>query len=397
VSSRRDAALATLHRLGVDVDAAGAAALPEDRIEPLLDAPHAAALVEALGEVGGDSAGRVFARRAATAPERALRKALRRALFRLSQRGVPVPSVEEPAALAALAGGVELEGLVSAFDGRGDRLIWLLRPHVGGGTLLVAAEVHEPDGLRDVRLAEVSRKELRGIRERLLREAGLRLVPADWRVLDALVVEGQRRGTAGDAPLDRSRDYLRLRPQLVTSPAIAAAEPRSALAAAPTDAERPALLAASAELLTQPELRTWWPSPEAAAPFVDEIAAQRDSPLVLSRLQQEERLQDVLGRAAATLYPRHVVARRLEGTAYVLAETGRVPSARQALAIAQALHAGASLDDIPFLRALVQQGIGTLLATEQRRHQEERRGSLVLTPGEALTDPASSRPGRTRA
>src|SRR4029453_2404940 len=198
-------------------------------------------------------------------------------------------------------------------------------------------------------------------------------------------------------PLDRSRDYLRLRPQLVTSPAIAAAEPRSALAAAPTDAERPALLAASAELLTQPELRTWWPSAEAAAPFVDEIAAQRASPLVLSRLQQEERLQDVLGRAAATLYPRHVVARRLEGTAYVLAETGRVPSARQALAIAQALHAGASLDDIPFLRALVQQGIGTLLATEQRRHQEERRGSLVLTPGEALTDPASSRPGRTRA
>jgi hypothetical protein len=396
VSSRRDAALATLHRLGLDVDAAGAATLPEDRIAPLLDTPDAAALVEALGEVGGETAGRTLARRATAAPERALRKALRRALFRLSQRGVRVPHVEEPAAAVPAGGGPDLEGLVSGFDGRGDRLIWLLRPHTGGGMLLVAAEVHEPRGLRDVRPAEVSRKELRGLRERLQREAGLRLVAADWRVLDALVIEGQQRATGGgDAP-DRSRDYLRLRPQLVTAPAIAPAEPRSALAPPPTDDERPALLARSAELVTLPELRTWWASPDAAAPFVDEIAAQRDSPLVLNRIQQEDRLHGVLVRAAATLYPRQVVARRLEGTAYMLAETGRVPSARQALAVAQALRAGASVDDIPFLRALVQQGIGTLLATEQSRRQEERRGSLVLTPGEALTDPASSRPGHTR-
>jgi len=216
-------------------------------------------------------------------------------------------------------------------------------------------------------------------------------------VLDALVVEGQRRRTAGGAAPDRARDYLRVRPQLVTAPPAEPAEPHSALAEPPPESERPALLAGSAELLTQPELRTWWPSPEAAAPFLEEIAAQRDSPLVLNRMQQEDRLQAVLARAAATLYPRDIVARRLEGTAYVLAETGRVPAARQALAVAQALGAGAALDDIPFLRALVQQGIGTLLASEQERHQDERRGSLVVTPGEALTDPASSRRGRTRA
>jgi hypothetical protein len=397
VSGRHDAALATLRRLGLDVDAAGAAALPEDRIGPLLDVPDAAALVEALGEVGGEASGRALARRASAAPERALRKALRRALFRLAQRGVPVPHIEEAPAPTPATGGPDLEGLVSAFDGRGNRLIWLLRPQAGGGMLLLAAEVHEPEGLRDVRLAEVSRKELRAIRERLQREASLRLVAADWRVLDALVVEGQHRATGGGAAPDRSRDYLRVRPQLVTAPPIAPAEPRSALATPPTDEERPGLLLGSAELVTLPELRAWWPPPEAAAPFVDEIGALRESPLVLNRLQQEERLQAVLVRAAAALYPREVVARRLEGTAYVLAETGRVPAARRALAVAQALRAGAGSDEIPLLRALVQQGIGALFATEQSRRQEERRGSLVLTPGEALTDPASSRPGRTRA
>lgn len=391
MSGRRDAALATLRRLGLDVDPAAAATLSGADVAVRLDGPDAVAFIEALGEVGGEAAASALAERAGGEPARALRKSLRRALFRLEQRGVPVPRVaQEPA--RPLAGGPELDGLVSAFDGRGDRLIWLLRAHAAGGTLLAAAEVNEPAGLRSVHLAEVSRKELRSIRERLQRETGLRLVPADWRVLDALVVEGQERAAAPD----RARDYLRVRPQLVNEAPIAPAEPRSGLAAPPTEAERPALLARSADLLALPELRTWWPHADAAAPFVDEIAALRDSPLVLNRVQQEERLQAVLVRAAATLYPRDPLARRLDGTAYVLAETGRVPAARQALATAQALRAGAGVDEIPLVRALVQQGIGAIFASEQSRREEERKGSLVLTPGEALTDPASSRPGRIR-
>ncbi len=393
MSQRRDAALATLRQLGLDVDAASAATVPTDRLESLLAGPHAAAAAEAIGEVGGEEAAQFLAARAGDVEAPALRKAVRRALFRLEQRGVPVPRVAQAPAGRPALGGPDLEGLISAFDGRGDRLLWLLRSQAGGDWLLIAAEVNEPGGLRDVRLAELSRKQLRGIRERLRREAGLRLVAADWRILDALVVEGHERAGAPD----RARDYLRLRPQLVSGPPIAAAEPRSLLASPPTDDERPALLARGEELLALPELRTWWPGPDAAAPFVDDIAAIRDSPLVLNRMQQEERLQAVLHRAAAALYPPDVVARRLEGTAYVLAETARVPAARQALAAAQALRAGAGPGDVPVLRALVQQGLGAVFATEQARRQEERRGSLVVTPGEALTDPASSHPGRTRA
>jgi hypothetical protein len=388
VSARRDAALTVLRRLGLEGDGTDGA---ETRIEPLLDGPDAPALIEALGEVGGADAARVLARRASGDAQGPLRKTLRRALFRLQQRGVPVPA-EEAQPVRRPVGGPDLEGLVSAFDGNGDRLIWLTRPQVGGGTLLLAAEVNEPDGLRDVRLADVSRKDLRALRERVQKQSGMRLVSAPWEVLDALIVEGHER--AGSQ--DRSRDYLRLRPDLVHVAPIAPSEPRSALAPVPSDDERPALIAASADLLTLPELRTWWPRPEAAAPFVEEIGALHDSPIVLNRMQQEERLQAVLMRAAAALYPPQVVARRLEGTAYVLAETGRVSAARTALAVAAALRARGDAGQVPLLRALVHQGLGTILASEEERRQEERRGSLVLTPGEALTDPGSSRPGRTR-
>jgi hypothetical protein len=393
VSARRDAALATLQRLGLASDVAAAADLQETTLDPVLDGPDGPALVDALGEVGGVAAANALARRAAGDAPRALRKTLRRALFRLQQRGVPVPAEEaQPAPVPVV--GSDLEGLVSAFDGNGDRLIWLARPQVGGATLLLAAEVNEPEGLRDVRLAEVSRKELRALRERLQKQSGLRLVAAPWAVLDALIVEGHERAAARGAP-ERARDYLRLRPELVHLAPVPPAEPRSALAPPPSDDERAALVAGSGELLSLPELRTWWPRPEAAAPFVEEIAAQRDSPIVLNRMQQEERLHAVLARAAAALYPPQVVARRLEGTAYVLAETGRATAARTALAAAAELRTGTGADDVPLLRALVHQGLGTILASEQTRRQDERRGSLVLTPGEALTDPASSRRGRT--
>jgi hypothetical protein len=393
VSARRDAALATLHRLGLASDVAAAADLPETTLDPVLDGPDAAAIVEALGEVGGAAAASTLARRASGDAPRALRKTLRRALFRLQQRGVPVPAEEAPSVPVSVA-GPDLEGLVSAFDGNGDRLIWLARPRAGGGTLLLAAEVNEPDGLRDVRLAEVSRKELRALRERLQKQSGLRLVAAPWALLDALIVEGHERAAA-QGTSDRSRDYLRLRPELVHAAPVSPAEPRSALAPPPSDDDQPALVAGSGELVTLPELRTWWPRPDTAAPFIEEIAALRDSPIVLNRMQQDERLRAVLARAATALYPPQVVARRLEGTAYVLAETGRAAAARTALAAAAALRAGTGADDVPLLRALVHQGLGTILASEQTRREEERRGSLVLTPGEALTDPASSRRGRT--
>jgi len=392
VTARRDGALATLRRLGVDDAALDAGSIDDATVERLLDGADAGAAAEALGEVAGAPTAALLAHRAQVASDRTVAKALRRALFRFEQRGVPVPRIRETAEHRPAAGGPELEGFISAYDRRGNRLLWLLRPQSGGGMLLLAAEAHEPDGLHDVRVTEMTRKELRGVRDRLQREAGLRLAPADWRVVDALLVEAHERAGAPD----RSRDYLRLRPQLVSVPPSPPAEPSSPLLTALPDDESAQLVAGSEALLELPELQ-WWPGPDAFAPFMDEIAAVRDSPLVLNQVQQEERLRAILARAASELYPPAVVARRLDGTAYVLASTGRVPQARQAMAVARAVRAGAGADDVPFLRLLVQQAMGAVYAAEESRRTEERRGSLVLTPGEALRDAPASRPGRTRA
>ncbi|MGH7893888.1 MAG: hypothetical protein ACREQL_04420 [Candidatus Binatia bacterium] len=363
-------------------------------------ATEARALLERLG-VGMDADDLSLERLAALladhetrTSDRDTRKVIRRALYRLRQHGVASPTSAATVPRRPLLAPA-IDGFVSAVDGRGDRLIWLVRELPTGGLLLVTADVNEPAGLRDLRVFDVTRKQLRAMRLRFQTEAGLRLVAADWRALDALIVEAEdRAGT----PESRRRAYRHQRARLTGEPPLAPGELASPHATAPDDAIREGLVAESATLLAEPEFRTWWPLPEAAAPVISEIREIRESPLVLSDVQQQERLREVLARATTSLYPPPVVARRLQGTAYVLAETDRVDAARRALAVAAMLvHAPERASAIPFLQALTQQGVGAHLAAQETERTEERQSALVRTPAELATARSPSRRPRPRA
>jgi len=325
--------------------------------------------------------------------DRATRKEIRRALYRLDQAGVHAPAAP-PAAGGATTSvlGPMIEAWTSAVDGRGDRLAWLVREQPSGGLVLVAAEINEPLGLRDLRALEPTRKQLRTMRQRFQTDAALTLVPADWRAVDALVVEAQDRL---ETP-DRKLDYRRMRSRITSQPPAAATELVSSRVHEPDDEERARLTAESSALLAEPELRTWWPRPEEAAPVLAEIRAIRESPLVVSQAQQEDRLKEVLTRASRSLYPAAVVARRLQATAFVFAETNRLDAARRALAAAATLRANPDAE-VPLLQALAFQGIGAHLAAIESEQRDERAGSLVLTPAEIAKAKSSSRPPRSRA
>jgi hypothetical protein len=376
----------TLVRLGIDEGALRAGTLSAAELAPRLAGTEGVALVAALGDVATPSVAALLVAVEPAVGDRAVRKEIRRTLYRLRQRGIPTPTTEPAPARPVAA---DLEGLLSGFDARGDRIAWIVRPAPSGTTLTIAATLNEPAGLRDVHVAETSRKQLRTVRRRMEVEAAIRLVAADWRIVDALLVEAHERAGGGAS----ERDYLRIRPRLTSDPPAPASEPVSRRVAAPTDDELPALLAASAALVEEPELRGWYPTQEAAAPFVARIAEIRASPLLVSRAAQEERVREVVANAASTLFPPPVLQRRLEGTAYVLAETGRVEPARRALAAARALgQRPAAALEVPLVAALVERTVGALLAQTTARQEQERSGSLVVTPGEYLRD----RAGRTR-
>jgi len=386
VSDRRRDAEAVLARLGLVLDDHE---IPAARLGELAAGADAPALIEALGAIPTPAAAAALAAVEQRAADRGVRKAARRALHGLRQRGILPPPRPRPAAPPAPA---PIEGLVSAFDGRGDRLVWLLRALADGGTLLVAARLGEPAGLHDLQVAEVTRKQVRAARRELADDAGLRLVAADWRLLDALLVEADERAAAAG----RGRAYAKVRVRLTSDPPATAAEPVSTRVRAPAADEVEALVDRSGTLLDEPELRAWWPAPDAVAPFLAEVEALRESPLVLSPAQQEERVAAVVRRAAAALFPPADLARRLAGTAYVLAETGRGEAAAQALAVAGVLRARPErAADVPLVATLVRGVLGRMLAAEESRQVEERRGALVLTPGEVRAR-SSSRPPHTR-
>jgi len=376
--------------------AAGVAADDTDpaRLLPLAgrDAALDLAIVARLARVA-DEAHAAALRRveadAARAGPKAVVKAARRALYLLGQRGVTVPEPERIEPARRLAAPGSLEGYVSAIDGRGDRLIWLVRPQREGGLLVLTAIVNEPAGLRDASLAELPRKTLRRMERDLQASHRLRMVAADGAYCDALLAEGFARARA--AGTGGVGEYPTFRARLTSSePA-----PRDPPLAARVLGEAGRDVADGARLLDELEFTTWRLERPALAAYVAEIAAVRESPLVLSRPQQEERVRAVVARALRELFAEDGGAayrRRLEEMAYYLDATARRPLAIVALASAQALAAStAGGEGIPFFEELTRRSFAVLLEEDAARAREQAQGSVLVRPGVAG---AASRGGR---
>jgi hypothetical protein len=316
--------------------------------------------------------------------DKLLRKEVHRSRYRLEQRGIAIP---RPTPSPPPAPPPALEGYVSAVDGRGDQLVWLLKPRPGGIAHLFAV-LNDPDGLREVDLSETTRKALRAARQELLARHELRMVEADWRYCDFLIDRALRWAAEQGHPV--SGDYRGFRAQLIKEPV--AAMPPLILSKLDGDAVRrdTQLVVTSDTLLTEPEFRTWFFDAETLKPYIEEFQQIRDSPLVLSPVQQQERFRALVERAVEELFGgarRDSWVRRLQEMAYFFFATARAEQSKRALAAACALEAGdRGGRDIPLCEVLARRSLAAFLEVEEQRVQEETRGSLVLTPQQAARE-----------
>lgn len=313
---------------------------------------------------------------------KAVAKDVRRALYRFEQRGVALPPPPPPAPAPRRAAAAELEGYLSPIDGRGDRLVWLVRPRREGGLAVMTAILNEPAGLREVTVAEMPRKTLRRMRQDLEQRHGLRMVAADARYCDALLAEGFARGRAagtsgiGEYPTARA-GFVGGAPAPL-EPALAA----RVLGDAPVpESERPAEVAA---LLEQPELVTWVLERAVLAPYLEAMEDARNSPLVLSQAQQEERVRAILARAPREIFDDAAAAamrRRLEEMAYYFHATGRPELATAAATSAAAVpraraEGGAAL----LLEELTRRSLAARAAEDAARAHADQEGSVLVRP-----------------
>ena len=241
--------------------------------------------------------------------------------------------------------------------------------------------VNDPDGLREVALHSLTRKALKAMRAELEQRHELRLVAVDWRHADFLLKRGFTWAQAHGARTEG--DYPALRAQFVRLPAPEA----SPLAMPPSDA---AALAASAEMLAEPELRTWFRPVEELTPALEELAAVKDSPLVLNELQQQDRFEEIIGRAIDGIFGadhRPVWVRRLGELARYFAAARKPERAAQAQAVATALAGDAAPREVPFCAQLVRASLAYFFQVAAAQERERERTSLLVTPQQAQRPP----------
>ncbi len=356
------------------------------------------AVAEALGRrPSAESAAlaRKVERDADEGHDKLLKREAKRSLYRLEQKGVAVAARSElaPAPARPVLGGPEAEGFLSIGDPAGNRLFWVLKPRPGGGLFHLSTVVNEPLGLAEAALAEITRKGLRMLEKELEQKHSLRMVPAGWRYADWIASEGYERAQRrGDLQGSAAR-YHELRLQLFQSGASPQPSPADSIAELAAPAAE--ALAGSAALFEEQDLRFWFLSPAALAPYLGRYQEMRSSPILLDRPQQLGRIEEIVAEALRDLFSGDGGAswnRRLEEAAYVLWKTGRREAAVRAAAAARAL---ATAKDggkgIPFCEELVRRTFGVFLAEEAEKEREERASSLIVTPDQIREEQARAR------
>ncbi|HCF61800.1 MAG TPA: hypothetical protein DFS52_27865, partial [Myxococcales bacterium] len=128
--------------------------------------------------------------------------AARRGLAILKSRGIEVSveatgeAIYRPESLPP----EELRCLVSTHDTLGDRLLWIPRPHRGGGIQLITVVLSDAQGITRVELDEVNRRSLRRLRDDTLERGahhGVALVDISLPRAKGLIAAARQKLTRG--------------------------------------------------------------------------------------------------------------------------------------------------------------------------------------------------------
>jgi hypothetical protein len=315
-----------------------------------LDPAEGAALVALLVE-RGDA---VRLQRLGEAADKALAKLARRALHLLRTRGAKVPKPAKREFRVTGPHAAEEPSLATSIDGRGERVVWLVRD-AGDGFDVFEARLSESHGLTDFDVGNAPRKEWRHEALRLLADERVGAGRISERHARNLVEAAYQRSLAAGrvAPESFARARLDLghvEPE-ERHPALTLAPPRP-----PAEA-----LGRLAALHERHEIRTWIPPLELLPELDLEIGNIATSKLIVEptqrRAQLHEAVRKVADRALTPAY-RAQLAERLRETALLLASRGQgEPASLCMSAAALTLDQSVAAADNPFVLALFEKVI----------------------------------------
>jgi hypothetical protein len=374
--------LEALQQAGLTFDNAGTAILPRLE-EEFGKAGHTdLAIVFVLGKIADPAAVAALLRIEKEARDKNLKKEIRRSLFKLSQKGLTIPedkSGEEKPPIFTLARTSDIEAYVSAVDGVGGRLLWIVKPQPGHGLQTIQAMINDREGLQRVGRAQVPRKELRNMAQEIKKQHGITMIAVPWEYADSMLYESfEKAKAAGRSGLENFHELRSIvgtgKPKTQEHPIYRRLRSE--------DARQGAWRELSGRLLDEPEFRFWILDADWLAPFLGQLQDAQSSRLVLNPMQKEERLAGIVRDTVKMLCAGDVgkiMQRRLEDMALYLLETARTETAKLALAVAAQVQDGDPGPlDLSFLTGLAQKSFAFHLSQQKSKAEEEP--SFIVKP-----------------
>ena len=341
------------------------------------------AIIFSLGKIADPQAADALGEIERGTNDKEYKKEIKRARFKLAQRGLDVPresAVEQKSPAPLFGHEPNVEAYMSAVDGAGGRLIWLVKTQPSHGLQVIQAMLHDRDGLLRVGGSHLRRKEMRRTFQELKEKHHVSMISIPWEFADWAIHEGYEKAKArGQAGLEHFHELRAL---------VAAEKPKEQAhpiyqRIVAEEAREGAWRDQSRRLLDEPELRYWILTDDRMQQFLAQIQEAQTSRLVLNPLQKEERLNAIVREAVKSLCSGEsgkAFKRRMEDMALYFLETGRPEAARLSLAVAlQAGEGDPGPLDVSFLTGLVQKSFAVLMSHEKEK-QEEEHSSFIIKP-----------------
>lgn len=339
------------------------------------------AVISLLGRIADPGALEVLISLEKAATDKKVKKEIRRSLFKLAQRGITAPRLEEieiTTQRPILTFGPEIEGFLSSVDGAGGRLVWLVKPQVGSGSQWLRGMVSDREGLMRVGGALIRRKELRRMAQNIKENHGITMISVPWEYSDRILYEGfERAKSLGRSGVEEFASLRSLFNSAKPRPLPHPIYERLSLDGIRSGAWRDL----SRRLLDEPEFRSWVLDEDWVKPYIEQLKEAQESRLVLNQLQKEERFATIVRDAVRELFfgeKGQLFQKRMEDMALYLVETKREQEAKLALAVALQLEEG-NLGglEISFLTGLIQKSLAFYIVEDKGKPEGH---SLIVKP-----------------
>ena len=253
--------------------------------------------------------------------DKQVHKAIKRILFKLKKKGVAIEDpYQENDQAPAFWRPSETEPprcYVGGPDGRGYRPVMILL-NPGTGQRIGLGAVSDAEGVQEFLFGNVSKKRARELKQRFSAESGP-LVETSLSHVTSVLEQAYQRSldSGGEVPSGFLEFRSWLHDQDIPSldkPVIYEYVKDSALEGAPlTDGD-------AGTLLDHPLMKDWLIDVESLRPFMEEIVASEESPLILSPEQKTRRVTEIKNNCVLDLFPkekRRRIRGRLEEMAYL--------------------------------------------------------------------------------